>query len=199
MGAAMRLATLTQAVLTMGGVLGIALGSSGVAQAHITAFSATGAYDSVTVTVTPTHADNCVVFVDGTQKGVLNLALNTTGSETFTGIAPGSHTVTLNCQHDPLASPPPPRPTPTATVQTPTAHDIDVRPFTGGMTVNIKDNTGKSGTCTYRADWYRSLPFSLAGGGTYDLLIVPSIAAGRNWNVTVSCDNGASTNVTKFY
>lgn len=194
----MRLATFNKATLTIASVLGIALGSPGVAQAHITAFSATGAYDSITVTVTPTHQDDCAVFVDGAQKGVLNLALNTTGSKTFTGIAPGSHTVTLNCQHDPLAGPPP-RPTPTATVQTPTAHDIDVRPFTGGLTVHIKDNTGKSGTCTYQADWYRSLRFSLAGGGTYDLKIVPSIAAGRNWNVTVSCDNGASTNVTKFY
>jgi hypothetical protein len=194
----MRLATFNKATLTIGSVLGIALGSPGVAQAHITAFSATGAYDSITVSVTPTHADDCKVFVDGAEKGVVNLALNTAGSKTFTGIAPGSHTVTLNCQHDPLAGSPP-RPTPTATVQTPTAHNIDVAPFTGGLNVNIKDNTGTSGMCTYRADWYRSLPFSLAGGSTYDLKIVPSIAAGRNWNVTVSCDNGASTNVTKFY
>jgi hypothetical protein len=194
----MRSATFNKATLTIASVLGIALGSPGVAQAHITAFSATSAYDSVTVSATPTHADDCKVFVDGVQKGVLNLALNTAGSKTFTGVAPGSHTVTLNCQHDPLAGTPP-RPTPTMTVQTPTAHNIDVRPSTGVLTVNIKDNTGRSGMCTYRADWYRSLPFSLAGGGTYELRIVPSIAAGRNWNVTVSCDNGASTNVTKFY
>lgn len=191
-------ATFTKATFTIASALGIALGSPAIGQAHITAYSAMGAYDAITVSVTPTHADDCKVFVDGTQKGAVNLALNTAGSKTFTGVAPGSHTVTLNCQHDPLAGTPP-RPTPTMTVQTPTAQNIDVRPFTGGLTVNIKDNTGIPARCTYRADWYRSLPFSLAGGGTYDLKIIPSIGTGRNWNVTVSCDNGTSTNVTKFF
>ena len=61
------------------------------------------------------------------------------------------------------------------------------------------DNTGKNGRCTYSADWFHSLPFSLTGNGSYDLLIVPSVPEGRGWTVTVNCDNGSATTVTKFY
>ena len=49
------------------------------------------------------------------------------------------------------------------------------------------------------ADWFHSLPFSLTGNGSYDLLIVPSVPEGRDWTVTVNCDNGSATTVTKFY
>jgi hypothetical protein len=79
------------------------------------------------------------------------------------------------------------------------AHGIDLWPATGSLTVHIKDNAGKNGRCTYSADWFHSLPFSLTGNGSYDLLIVPSVPEGRDWTVTVNCDNGSATTVTKFY
>lgn len=34
---------------------------------------------------------------------------------------------------------------------------------------------------------------------TYDLKIVPAIPRFRNWNVTITCDNGTSTQVTHYF
>jgi hypothetical protein len=40
---------------------------------------------------------------------------------------------------------------------------------------------------------------SLAANSTFDLRIVPAIPRFRNWNVTVSCDNGTETQATTFF
>jgi hypothetical protein len=92
----------------------------------------------------------------------------------------------------PKAPPPPP---PAKPLQGPA---VSWDPRLGGLTAHIKDRSGVAAQCTYNSDGYvRS--FFLPANSTYDLAIVPAIPKFANWNVTISCDNGTSTQTSTFF
>jgi hypothetical protein len=68
----------------------------------------------------------------------------------------------------------------------------------GGLQAHIADRSGVSSQCTYTTDNYNR-NFALPANSTYDLKIVPAIPQFRNWNVTITCDNGTSTQATTYF
>jgi hypothetical protein len=52
--------------------------------------------------------------------------------------------------------------------------------------------------CVYDSDGYHR-SFFLAAKATYDLVIVPAIPKFSNWDVSITCDNGTSTNTSTFF
>ncbi len=68
----------------------------------------------------------------------------------------------------------------------------------GTLTAHITDHSGIASQCSYSSDLVNR-SFSLPANGTFDLVIAPAVPAFRNWNVAVSCDNGAAASTTKFF
>jgi hypothetical protein len=68
----------------------------------------------------------------------------------------------------------------------------------GTLTAHVTDHSGVASQCTYNSELVNR-SFSLPANGTSDVVIAPAVPAFRNWNVTVSCDNGAVANTTKFF
>ncbi|TQR82790.1 hypothetical protein D8S82_30160 [Mycobacterium hodleri] len=71
-------------------------------------------------------------------------------------------------------------------------------PRLGGLTAHITDRSGVASQCTYTSDFYQR-SFFLPANATFDLVIVPAIPKFQNWNVTVKCDNGTTTNTSEFF
>jgi hypothetical protein len=82
--------------------------------------------------------------------------------------------------------------------QPPAAPSISWDQGLGSLTAHITDHSGVASQCTYASDLVNR-SFALPANGTFDLVIVPAVPAGRNWDVNVSCDNGAVADVTKFF
>lgn len=91
--------------------------------------------------------------------------------------------------------PPPPPPPPPAPKQGP---GVSWQPRLGGLTAHITDRSGVASQCTYTSDFYQR-SFFLPANATFDLVIVPAIPKFQNWNVTVKCDNGTTTNTSEFF
>jgi hypothetical protein len=105
----------------------------------------------------------------------------------------GAHVVVSGCTNP--QQPPPNQPTPPAPLQGPTVSwDVIV----GGLQAHITDRSGVSSQCTYATDNYNR-SFALQANSTYDLKIVPAVPRFRNWNVTITCDNGTSTQATTYF
>ncbi|OBB00252.1 hypothetical protein A5662_14675 [Mycobacteriaceae bacterium 1482268.1] len=68
----------------------------------------------------------------------------------------------------------------------------------GTLTAHVTDHSGVPSQCTYNSELVNR-SFSLPANGTSDVVIAPAVPAFRNWNVTVSCDNGAVAKTTKFF
>jgi hypothetical protein len=68
----------------------------------------------------------------------------------------------------------------------------------GTLTAHVTDHSGVASQCNY-ASGLVDRSFSLPANGTFDVVIAPAVPAFKNWNVTVSCDNGAVANTTKFF
>ena len=68
----------------------------------------------------------------------------------------------------------------------------------GTLTAHITDHSGVASQCAYSSDLVNR-SFSLPANSTFDLVIAPAVPAFRNWDVSVSCDNGAVANTTKFF
>jgi hypothetical protein len=90
---------------------------------------------------------------------------------------------------------PPPPPPPPPPKQGP---GVSWEPRLGGLTVHVTDRSGVASQCTYTSDFYQR-SFFLPVNQTYDLVIVPAIPKFQNWNVTVKCDNGTTTNTSEFF
>jgi hypothetical protein len=75
---------------------------------------------------------------------------------------------------------------------------VSFEPGLGTLTAHITDHSGVASKCTYNSDLVNR-GFSLPANSTFDLRIVPAIPANRNWDVSVSCDNGASTQTSTFF
>jgi len=68
----------------------------------------------------------------------------------------------------------------------------------GSLTAHITDHSGVASQCTYASDLVNR-SFSLPANGSFDVVIAPAVPAFRSWDVSVSCDNGAVANTSKFY
>jgi hypothetical protein len=91
--------------------------------------------------------------------------------------------------------PPPPNQPPPAPKLGPT---VSWNPVLGGLMAHITDRSGVSSQCTYATDNYNR-SFALPANSSYDLKIVPAVPQLRNWNVTITCDNGTSTQATTYF
>lgn len=89
-------------------------------------------------------------------------------------------------------APPPPPPPPQQ------GPGVSWEPTLGGLTAHVTDRSGVASQCTYTSDFYQR-SFFLPANQTYDLVIVPAIPKFQNWNVTVKCDNGTTTNTSEFF
>lgn len=109
----------------------------------------------------------------------------------------GAHVVVSGCANGQVGPPNPPQPPtpPTPPKQGPT---VSFKPILGGLEAYITDRSGVSSQCTYVTDNYNR-SFGLPANSTYDLKIVPAVPELRNWNVTITCDNGTSTQVTTYF
>jgi hypothetical protein len=112
----------------------------------------------------------------------------------------GSHVVVSGCsngqvQPPPPDQPPPPNQPPPAPTQGPT---VSFKTIVGGRQAHITDRSGVSSQCTYTADDYNR-SFALPANSSYDLKIVPAVPQFRNWNITIACDNGTSTQTTDYF
>jgi hypothetical protein len=104
-----------------------------------------------------------------------------------------SRIVVSDCTAPQPAPPNPPSPAPPN--QGPT---VSWNPIVGGVEAHITDHSGVSSQCTYATDNFNR-SFALPANSTYDLKIVPAIPQHRNWNVTITCDNGTSTQATTYF
>ena len=68
----------------------------------------------------------------------------------------------------------------------------------GTLTAHITDHSGVASQCTYSSELVNR-GFALPANGSFDVVIAPAVPAFRNWDVTVSCDNGAVANTSKFF
>ena len=75
---------------------------------------------------------------------------------------------------------------------------VNWSPVVGGLKAHINDRSGVASQCLYKSDFYER-SFFLPANGAFDLMIVPAIPKFQNWNVTISCDNGAKTNTSTFF
>ena len=108
----------------------------------------------------------------------------------------GAHVVVSGCSNGQAAPPPPPQPTPPAPPKL--GPTVSFNPILGGLEALITDRSGVSSQCTYTTDNF-DRSFALPANATYDLKIVPAVPRFKNLNVTISCDNGTSTQATTYF
>lgn len=68
----------------------------------------------------------------------------------------------------------------------------------GGVVVHVKDNSGVTSQCQYDSEIF-DRNFTLQANSTADLRFVPAVPLFKDWPVTVTCDNGTSTNANIFF
>jgi hypothetical protein len=107
----------------------------------------------------------------------------------------GAHVVVSGCANGNVQPPPPNSPNPPAPLQGPT---VSFKSIIGGREADITDRSGVTSQCTYATDNFNR-SFALQAHGTYNLKIVPAIPQGKNWTVTITCDNGTSTTANDFF
>ncbi len=105
----------------------------------------------------------------------------------------GAHVVVSGCtnpqqQQPPSSQPPAPKQGPTVS--------WDLVP--GGFVAHITDRSGVTSQCTYVTDRVNR-SFALPANSTFDLKVVPAVPLNRDYNVTITCDNGTSTQATHHF
>lgn len=75
---------------------------------------------------------------------------------------------------------------------------ITSSPLLGGIQINVKDNSGVTSQCHYDSEFFDK-DFTLNANTTANLKLAPAVPLFRNWPVTVTCDNGASSNADVFF
>lgn len=88
-----------------------------------------------------------------------------------------------------------PKPEPQKTKSQPT---VTGEAIVGGVVVRVKDNSGETAQCQYDSEIF-DRAFTLQANSTAELRFVPAVPLFRNWNVSVTCDNGTSTTATIFF
>ncbi len=104
----------------------------------------------------------------------------------------GGHIVQSGCT-DPLQQQPPNQPP--APKQGPTV-SWDLVP--GGWVAHITDRSAVTSQCTYASDRVNR-SFALQANATYDLKVVPAVPLNKDYPVTITCDNGTSTQATHHF
>jgi hypothetical protein len=72
---------------------------------------------------------------------------------------------------------------------------VTFNPTIGGLEAHITDRSGVASQCTYTMD-NLNRSFALSANATDDLKIVPAVPQFRDRNVTITCDNGTTTEIT---
>jgi hypothetical protein len=68
----------------------------------------------------------------------------------------------------------------------------------GGFVAHIADHSGVASKCTYKSENVNR-NFDLPANSTYDLTVKPAVPLGRDYTVTITCDNGTSTTATHHF
>jgi len=108
----------------------------------------------------------------------------------------GAKVIVSGCSNG--ASQPPPSQPPSQPPAPKLGPTVSWNPVVGGLVAHITDRSGVSSQCTYTTDNYNR-SFALPANSTYDLRIVPAVPEFRNWNVTITCDNGTTTQATTYF
>jgi hypothetical protein len=123
--------------------------------------------------------DNGTIGPDGNAHG-------TTGGDFAGGTWTTTNPLLCNNKEDaPAAAPAGPPPGPTLTPK-----DVP-----GGLVVTVTDKSGKTSKCHYDSEVFKR-DFTLPANSSTDLTFIPALALDRDWPVTVTCDNGATTQQT---
>ena len=108
----------------------------------------------------------------------------------------GAHVVLSGCSNGAVQPPSsPPSSPPPAPLQGPT---VSFKTIVGGRQAHITDRSGVASQCTYTTDNFNR-GFALPANGSYDLKIVPAVPQFKNWNITIACDNGTTTQTTDYF
>lgn len=91
---------------------------------------------------------------------------------------------------DPVPAPAAPKP-----LENP---NVSFEPVVGGLVVHVTDRSGVASQCVYESELVQRT-FALPAKSTFDVRIVPAVPLFRNWDVTVSCDNGTKTTTSTFF
>ena len=110
----------------------------------------------------------------------------------------GAHVVLSGCSNGQVQPPPPPSSPPPPPTEPKPGPTVSFKTIVGGRQAHITDRSGVSSQCTYATDNFNR-GFALPANGSYDLNIVPAIPQLRNWNITITCDNGTSTQTTDYF
>ncbi len=108
----------------------------------------------------------------------------------------GAKVIVSGCSNGGTQPPPSSQPTPPPAPKL--GPTVSWKPIVGGLQAHITDRSGVSSQCTYVTDNFNR-GFALPANSSYDLRIVPAVPQFRNWNVTITCDNGTSTQATTFF
>jgi Domain of unknown function (DUF4189) len=108
----------------------------------------------------------------------------------------GAKVIVSGCSNG--ASQPPPSQPPSQPPAPKLGPTVSFNPVLGGLEAHITDRSGVASQCTYVTDDFNR-SFGLPANSTYDLRIVPAVPQFRNWNVTITCDNGTSTQATTYF
>jgi hypothetical protein len=110
----------------------------------------------------------------------------------------GAKVIVSGCSSG-LTPPPPDQSSPPSTPPAPLlGPTVSWNPVLGGLEAHITDRSGVASQCTYATDNFNR-GFGLSANSTYDLRIVPAVPRFRNWDVTITCDNGTSTQATTYF
>ena len=63
---------------------------------------------------------------------------------------------------------------------------------------HITDRSAVTSQCTYASDRVNR-SFALQANATYDLKFVPAVPLNKDYPVTITCDNGTSTQATHHF
>jgi hypothetical protein len=169
-------------------------------QNALTNCSANGASHCVVVAVS---TNECAAAASNNFGEEVGASASTIGAAQSAALAKlqnqtGAKVIVSGCTNGSTAPPPPPNnppPPPPAPKLGPT---VSFNKVLGGLESHITDRSGDTSQCTYATDDF-SRSFGLPANSTYDLRIVPAVPRFKNWNVTVTCDNGTSTTATTYF
>ena len=134
----------------------------------------------------------------GEMTGAANVSLSAAeaSAKSMLQSQQGARIVVSGCSNG--QTPPPPPNNPPAPPAPKLGPTVSFTTILGGLQVHVTDRSGVSSQCTYATDDF-SRGFGLAANSSYDLKIVPAVPRFKTWNVSVTCDNGTSTQTTTYF
>ena len=127
-----------------------------------------------------------IIPLDNGKIGPDGVATGTTGGDFAGGTWTSSPLVCTKKENAADAAPAGPPPGPTLS---------QPKPVTGGIVITVTDHSGQTSKCHYDSEVFKR-DFTLPANSSTDLTFIPALALDRDWPVTVTCDNGATTQQT---